>query len=54
MDFQNKFETELVFKVELKDKEEKQTSKQKKVTKMASINLKKMVIDKLNGRTGDC
>lgn len=54
MDIQNEYEQELVFQIESDDKKEKQTKKQKRVVKLASENLKKMVIDKLSGRTGEC
>jgi hypothetical protein len=54
MDIQNEYEQELVFQIETKDKKEKQIHKQKKVLKLASENLKKMVIDKLGGKTGEC
>lgn len=54
MDIQNKFEQELVFKIEIKDQEEKQKSKKKRVIKLASENLKKLVEIRLNGKTGEC
>lgn len=54
MDIQNEYEQELVFQIESDDKKEKQTKKQKRVVKLAAENLKKMVIDKLSGRTGEC
>ena len=54
MDYQNEFEQELVFQVEIKNKKETRSVKQKKVVKMAEENLKKMVIDRLSDRTGEC
>jgi hypothetical protein len=54
MDIQNEYEQELVFQIESKNKEEKQNKKQKKVIKLASENFKKMVIDRLDGKTGEC
>ncbi len=54
MDIENNYEQELVFQIEPKDKEEKHGYKQKKVIKLASENLKRMVIDRLNGKTGEC
>lgn len=54
MDIQNEFEQELVFKIEAENKEEKHKHKQKKVFKLASENLVKLVIDRLDGKTGEC
>ena len=54
MDIENKYEQELVFQIEVEDKKEKQSHKQKKVVKLASENLKKMVMDRLDGKTGEC
>jgi len=54
MDMENNYEQELVFSIESKDKEEKRKHKQKRVFKMASENLRQLVIDRLDGRTGEC
>lgn len=54
MDIQNEFEQELVFKIEVKNQVEKQKSKKKRVIKLASENLKKLVESRLNGKTGEC
>lgn len=54
MDIQKEFEQELVFKIEVKNKEGRQNNRQKRVIKLASENLKKMVIDRLGGKTGEC
>ena len=54
MDIQNKFEQELVFKIEIKNQEEKQKNTKKKVIKLASENLKKIVESRLNGKIGEC
>jgi len=54
MDIENNYEQELVFQIEPKNKEDKQTHKQKKVIKLASENMKKMVMDRLEGKTGEC
>jgi len=48
------FEQELVFQIEMEDKREKQNYKQKKVIKLASENLKKIVMDRLEKKTGEC
>ena len=53
MDIKNKIEQELVFKIEIKNKQEKRV-KQKGVVRLASENLKKMIIDRLDGKTGEC
>ena len=52
MDIQKEIEQELVFKIEIKNKEKR--IKQRRVVKLASENLKKMTIDRLNGKTGEC
>ncbi len=52
MDIQKEIEQELVFKIEIKNKEKR--IRQRKVVKLASENLKKMTIDRLNGKTGEC
>ena len=54
MNYKNEIEQELVFQVEIKDNKEKQTVKHKKVIKIASENVKKLMKYKLNGRTGEC
>lgn len=54
MDIENKYEQELVFQIELENKKEKQNHKQKRVVKLATENLKKMMIDRLQGKTGEC
>jgi hypothetical protein len=54
MDIENNYEQELVFQIEVENKKEKQSHKQKRVVKLASENLKKMVIDRLEGKTGEC
>lgn len=54
MDIQKEYEQELIFQIEVENKKEKQSHKQKKVVKMASENLKKMMIDRLTGKTGEC
>ncbi|MDD4135729.1 MAG: hypothetical protein PHN66_01495 [Candidatus Shapirobacteria bacterium] len=52
MDIQKEIEQELVFKIEIKNKEKR--IRQRKVVKLASENLKKMTIDRLSGKTGEC
>ena len=54
MDIQKEIEQELFFRLEVENKKEKQSHKQKKVIKLASENLKKMVMDRLEGKTGEC
>ena len=54
MDIENNYEQKLVFKIEVVDREEKQKIKKKRVVKLASENLKKLVESRLNGRTGEC
>lgn len=54
MDIENKYEQELFFQIEPKNKGEGQKTKQKKVVKLASENLTKMVMDRLDGKTGEC
>jgi len=54
MDIQKEFEQELVFKIEIKNQDSSQKIKKKRVIKLASENLKKMVIDRLGGKTGEC
>jgi hypothetical protein len=54
MDIENKYEQELFFRIEVEDKKEKQVHKQRKVIKVAKENLTKMVLDRLEGKTGDC
>ena len=54
MDIENNYEQELVFQIEFKNSEEKQNHKQKKVIKLASENLKKMVMSRIDGKTGEC
>jgi len=54
MNFQNEIEQELVFKIEVKKTEGKSNGKQRRVIKLASENLKKLVSDRLDGKTGDC
>jgi len=54
MDIENNYEQELIFQIKVEDKEQKQNHKQKKVVKMASENLKKLVMSRLDGKTGEC
>lgn len=54
MDIENKIEQELVFKIEIKNQDSKQKVKRKRVIKLASENLKKLVTDRLGGKTGEC
>jgi len=54
MDIQKEFEQELVFKIEIKNQDIKQKVKRKRVVKLASENLKKMTLDRLSGKTGEC
>lgn len=54
MDIQNKFEQELFFQIETENTDKKQNRKQNKVIKLAEVNLKKIVMDKLEGKTGEC
>jgi len=54
MDIENKIEQELVFKIEVETQNRKQKVKKRRVIKVASENLKKMVIDRLGGKTGEC
>jgi len=54
MDIQKEFEKELVFKIEIKNQNSKQKVKKKSVIKLASENLKKLVADRLGGKTGEC
>jgi len=54
MDIENNYEQELFFQIEMEDKKEKQNHKQKKVIKAATQNLVKLVLDRLEGKTGDC
>ena len=54
MDIENKYEQELVFQIEVEDKTEKQNHKQKKVIKLASENLRKIMMDRLEKKTGEC
>lgn len=49
-----KIENELVFSIEVKDLDKKQKTRQKRVVKIATENLAKMVIDRLDGKTGEC
>ncbi|HPT65794.1 MAG TPA: hypothetical protein PK257_00590 [Candidatus Woesebacteria bacterium] len=51
---ESNYKQELVFQVETESKKEKQKYKQKKVIELASENLKKIMMDKLNGKTGEC
>ena len=48
MDIENNYEQELVFKIE------KQNKKEKKVVKLATEQSKRLMMDRINGRTGDC
>lgn len=52
MDIENKYEQELIFQIESKNK--KKTVCQKRIIKLAEENLKRLVIDKLDGRNGEC
>jgi len=54
MDIENKYKQELIFKIETKDQNKKIKIKQKKVIKTAEENLTKMIIDRLDGKTGEC
>ncbi|MDD2225055.1 MAG: hypothetical protein PHP97_02750 [Candidatus Shapirobacteria bacterium] len=54
MDIENKIEQELVFKIEIKNQDSKQKVKKKGVIRLASENLKKLVADRLGGKTGEC
>jgi len=54
MDIENKYKQDLIFRIEVENQEEKQKIKKKKVVKMASENLKKLVEIRLNGKTGEC
>jgi hypothetical protein len=47
-------EKELVFKIEIENQNKKQGNKRRKVVKLAEENLKKMVLDRLEGKTGEC
>lgn len=49
-----KIEQELIFKIEVKNQNKTIKTKKKKVIKLAQENLAKMVIDRLDGKTGDC
>lgn len=52
MDIENKYEQELIFQIELKNKTK--LINQKKIIKMARENLKKMMMSKMDGKNGDC
>lgn len=54
MDIQNEYEQELVFQIESEDKKEKIDDKQKRIFRVTSKNLRKLTIDKLNGKVGEC
>ncbi|MDD4027206.1 MAG: hypothetical protein PHO75_03375 [Candidatus Shapirobacteria bacterium] len=54
MDIENNYEQELVFQVKVENKEDKQNYKQKKVVKMASKNFRKLVMSRIEGKTGEC
>ncbi len=54
MDINQEFEQELVFQVEPENKKSNKEVKTKKITKIATENLKKLVLDRLNERTGEC
>jgi len=54
MDIQNEYEQELFFQIEIDGKKEKENNKQRKVFKLASKNLRKLAVDRLNGKVGEC
>ena len=54
MDIQNEYEQELIFKVESEDNKIERKNKKKGIIKKATDNLSKMMMDRLEGRTGEC
>lgn len=54
MDIQKEYEAELIFQVEPEKKKDNKNIKTRKIIKVATENLKKMVVHRLNGRAGDC
>jgi len=54
MDIENKYEQELFFQIEVENRKEKQTHKQRKVIKMAKENLTKIILDRIDRKIGDC
>lgn len=54
MDIENNYEQELIFKIKIENKTNSQNKKEKKVVKMAVEQSKKLMLDRINGRTGDC
>jgi len=54
MDIENNYEQELVFKIENENKIKEQKKKERKVVKLATEQSKRLMMDRINGRTGDC
>ncbi len=54
MDIENNYEKELIFKIEIRNDKEKKLIVKKKVDSLTSKNLKKFILCKLSGKTGDC
>jgi hypothetical protein len=55
MDKINNLDQELIFQIEFGTDENTKTQKKtKKVIKLAEKNLRKMLLNRLNGKTGEC
>jgi hypothetical protein len=54
MDIENNYEQELIFKIEIKNDKEKKLMVRKKIDNLTSKNLKKFILCKLDGKTGNC
>lgn len=54
MDIENKFEIESIFSVDLENKKKDKIIKTKKILKNASENMRKMAMDKMMKKMGDC
>lgn len=54
MDIQKEYEQELIFQIELEDSKMEKKIKKKGIIRKAGENLTKMMMDRLNSRTGEC
>lgn len=54
MDIQKEYEQELIFQIESENNKLEKKNKKKGIIRKAGENLTKMMMDRLNGRTGDC
>lgn len=53
MDIDYKIEKELVFLTEIENKKEK-AKKRKKILSVAESHLRRIIVERLSGRSGDC